>query len=61
MTTVLLVPLLVWWVLSPAVALAIGWRRGRPLLGWLCGLVPMIGPWLASRLIPQDHTKGDHQ
>jgi len=43
-------PAVAWWVVSPTVALVIGWRRGHPWLGWLCGLVPIAGPFLAARL-----------
>ena len=43
-------PQIAWWIISPAVSLAIGWRRGRPLAGWLCGLVPLAGPFIAARL-----------
>jgi hypothetical protein len=26
-------PLLAWWIVSPFVSLAIGWRRGHPFYG----------------------------
>lgn len=48
--------LLAWWALSPWAALAIGARRGHPVLGWLLGLVPLAGPvlawWLLRRGVP---------
>ncbi len=50
MVAVVAWPLLVWWLVSPFLALAIGARRRRPLAGWLCALVPLVGPFLAARL-----------
>ncbi len=47
------VPLLAWWVVAPLVSLLIGLKRGRPFLGWLCGLLPIFGPFLAAKLPPQ--------
>ena len=45
--TALATALLAWWALAPWATLATGWRRGHPLAGWRCGLVPLIGPALA--------------
>lgn len=42
--------LIAWWVVAPFVSLAIGSRRGHPLLGWLAGLIPILGPFLAAKL-----------
>jgi len=41
-----------WLAVSPFAALAIGISRGQARAGWLCGLVPFAGPFLAARLIP---------
>ena len=48
--TVTVYALVIWWAVSPAIALMIGALRGHPLLGWLCGLVPLAGPFIAARL-----------
>jgi len=45
--TVIAYALLAWWVVSPWLSLAYGWRHGHPFLGWACGLVPLAGPLLA--------------
>jgi hypothetical protein len=41
-----------WLGAGPWIALATGTRRGHMLAGWLCGLVPFAGPFIALRVIP---------
>jgi hypothetical protein len=50
--TVLAYLALLWFAAGPWTALGIGIRRGHSVTGWLCGLVPLAGPFLALWLIP---------
>jgi hypothetical protein len=43
---------LLWFAAGPWIALGAGMRRGHTVTGWLCGLVPFAGPFLALWLIP---------
>ena len=61
--TALATALLAWWALAPWATLATGWRRGHPLAGWRCGLVPLIGPALARacHAAPVPGRSGEHE
>lgn len=43
--------LLIWWLIAPFIALAIGIVRGHPVIGIVLGLIPLIGPWAVTAAI----------
>jgi hypothetical protein len=45
--------ILIWWLIAPFIACAIGLSRGHGFAGLILGMVPLFGPWLAARLIPK--------
>ncbi len=53
--TVLAWVIMAWFAAGPWLSLAIGVTRGQALAGFLCGLIPLAGPFLALRIPAAGH------